>query len=115
VFATPGVAQSQTGEMISGYIGSVTDKTYKVVVKTAHAGTITELTTIAEAGTCTATGKINTTALGGTANSVSSSEVSQAHASSNTFAAGDDIQLEITSSSACTGLSFTFKYTRVYA
>jgi hypothetical protein len=108
-------AQTQTGEMISGYIGTVADKTYKLVVKAAHAGTITEATTISESGSCTATFKINTTALGGTANSVSSSESSQAHASSNSFSAGDDIQLTVSGNSSCLGLSFTLKYTRVYA
>ena len=103
---------SQTGEMMSGFIGTVADKTYKIVVKAAHGGTITETTTISASGTCTATFKINTTALGGTANSVSSSEQSQAQASANVFAAGDDIQITVSSNSVCLDMSFTIKYTR---
>jgi hypothetical protein len=102
-----------TTECIAGYIGTVEDKTYKLVVKMPHGATITEATTISESGTCTATFKINTTALGGTANSVSSSETSQAHASSNVASAGDDIQLTVSSNSTCLGLSFSLKYTRV--
>jgi hypothetical protein len=102
-----------TTENIAGYIGTVSDKTYKLVVKIPHGATITEATTISESGTCTATFKINTTALGGTANSVSSSETSQAHASSNVAAADDDIQLTVSSNAACLGLSFSLKYTRV--
>jgi hypothetical protein len=104
--------KSVTTECIAGYIGTVADKTYKIVVKIPHGATITEATTISESGTCTATFKINTTALGGTANSVSSSETSQAHASANVASAGDDIQLTVSSNSACLGLSFSLKYTR---
>lgn len=107
-----GASLTQTGEMICGFIGAVVDKTYKIVVKAAHGGTITETTTISASGTCTATFKINTTALGGTANSVSSSEQSQAQASANVFAAGDDIQITISSNSVCLDMSFTIKYTR---
>ena len=78
-----------------------------------HGGTITEVTTICTAGTATATFKINNSALGGTANSVSSSEQSQAHASSNTFVAGDDIQVTFSSVSAdLEEVSFMIKYTR---
>lgn len=104
---------SQAGECIAGFIASPSDKSYKLVVKIPHAGTITETTTISASGTCTATFKVNTTALGGTANSVSSAEQSQSHASSNTFAAGDDIVLAVSSNSSCADLSFSIKYTRV--
>lgn len=106
---------SQTAEQISGFIASPSDKTYKLAVKMAHAGTITEVTTISASGTCTATFKINSTALGGTANSVSSSETSQAHASNNAFSAGDDIVLTVSSNSSCADMSFTIKYTRTLA
>lgn len=106
---------SQTAEQISGFIASPSDKSYTVAVKMAHGGTITETTTISVSGTCTATWKVNTTALGGTANSVSSTEQSQAHASSNTFVAGDDIVLTVSSNASCTDMSFTIKYTRTLA
>lgn len=43
--------KSQTDEMISGYIGTVADKSYKIIVKASHAGTATETTTISESGT----------------------------------------------------------------
>lgn len=108
-------AKSQTGEAISGFIATPADKDYRVVVKIPHGGTITETTTRSASGTCTATFKVNTTALGGTANSVSSSEQSQAHASTNTFVADDDIVLTVSSNSSCADLSFTIKYTRTLA
>jgi hypothetical protein len=108
-------ARSQTAEMISGYIGTVADKDYRIVVKAAHAGTATETTTRSESGTATFTFKINTTAFGGTANSVSSSEQSQAHASANAWSAGDDIVITASANAACVGASFTIAYTRVYS
>ena len=107
-------SDTQTEEMIAGFIASPSDKDYRVVVKMAHAGTITETTTISASGTCTATFKINSTALGGTANSVSNVEQSQAHSSSNVFAAGDDIVLTVSANSSCTDMSFSIKYTRTY-
>lgn len=110
-----GASTTQTGEMLSGFIATVANKDYRLVVKAAHGGTITEATTRSESGTCTATFKINTTALGGTANSVSSTEQSQAHASSNVFVAGDDIVITASSNSSCLGLSFTLQYTRTLA
>jgi len=105
-------ALSQTGEFIAGYIKTPANQDYRLVVKIPHGGTITETVTRSESGTCTATFKVNTTALGGTANSVSSSEQAQAQASSNTFVADDDIVVTISSNSSCVGMSFTIKYTR---
>lgn len=107
-----GASTTQTTEMIAGFIASPAEKDYRIVVKMAHGGTITETTTISASGTCTATFKVNSTALGGTANSVSSSEQSQAHASTNTFVAGDDIVLTVSSNSSCADMSFSIKYTR---
>lgn len=104
----------QTGEMIAGLIETVQDKSYKIVVKARHAGTITETTTISESGTATATFKINSTALGGTANSVSNVEQSQAHSSNNAFVAGDDIVITVSANSTCLGLAFCIQYTRTY-
>lgn len=110
-----GASTTQPGECISGLIVTPADGDYRVVVKAPHGGAITEVTTISASGTCTLTTKINTTALGGTANSVSSSEQSQAHSSANTFAAGDDIVLTVSSNSSCSKMTFTIKYTRTLA
>lgn len=107
-----GASTSQTEECISGLIVTPADGDYKIVVKAPHAGTITETTTICASGTCTLTFKINSTPLGGTANSVSTSEVSQAHASGNAFAAGDDIVITVSGNSSCSKMTFTIKYSR---
>lgn len=112
---TPVLEETVITDAISGVIEYVDDQSYTLVVKTPWAGTITETTTVCASGTCTATFKINTTALGGTANSVSSSEQSQAHSSDNTFLAGDDIVLTASSNSSCLDMSFTIKFTRTIA
>lgn len=104
-----GLAQT---EYLAGYLAYPEAKDYRIALNLPYGGTITELTTRSEAGTATLTGKINTVALGGTANSVSTAEQTQAHASSNAFVTGDDIVLTLSSLSSCTGISFLIKYTR---
>lgn len=96
-------------------IASPANGTYKLIVSMRHPGTITSVTTISVAGTCTLQGKINTTALGGTINSVSISETAQTHATNNNFIAGDDISVTISGVSACTNLSGHIYYTRTGA
>ena len=88
---------------------------YKVVVKAALARTITSVTTICATGTATLTVKINTTALGGTANSVSTSEQSQAHTTANAVAAGDDIVFTFSSVSSAERVSVTLSGMRTLA
>ena len=72
-----GMCRSQIGsatEGISGLIRTGADDTITLVLKAPHAGRIVDTTTQSASGTCSATFKINSTALGGTSNSVSSSE-----------------------------------------
>lgn len=107
-----GVAAKTIVDCISGIIVAPTDGDYRLVVKIPFGGTITEAVTRSTAGTGTGTFKVNTTALGGTANSISTSEQAQAHASTNTFAADDDVVLTISSASSLANLSFTLKFTR---
>lgn len=102
-------------DFISGVIPSLANQDYRLVVNIPYGCTINETTTICTSGTATATFKINTTALGGTANSVSTSEQTQTHSSANTVVAGDDIVLTISSNSSALFLSFTIKITRTLA
>jgi len=90
----------------------VRNKTYVIVQKATYSGRITEATTQCLSGTCTATFYINGVALGGTANSVSSSEQSQAHTSANEFVAGDTISMIVTSNASCLDLAYTLKAVR---
>ena len=92
------------------------DGTFKVLVKSAFAFTITETTTITTAGTSTVTISINGTPLGGTANSASTGEQSQAHSSANAVVAGDDISITFASTSSdCANLSLNIAGTIVLA
>lgn len=110
--ATLSAATTTQAFAITGKVGTVADGDYDLVIKIPFGGTITEAVTKCTTGTCTATFKVNTTALGGTANSVSTSENAQTHSSSNTFVADDDIRVTISSNSACANIAFTLKYTR---
>lgn len=74
--------------------------------------TISATVSDCDSGTCTATFKINTTALGGTANSVSSTEQVQAHASANVLGVGDDLVVTISSNSSCRQMRLNTKTTR---
>jgi hypothetical protein len=106
-------AASQTAEGICGPIlGSLSNRDYVLVLKAPHAGTITETTTKSTSGTATGTFKINSTALGGTANSISSAEQSRAHTTNNAFVAGDDIVLTVSANASCVDCYITITYTR---
>jgi hypothetical protein len=91
----------------SWYFPNGTNKGYKLIVNSPVGATITAITTICESGTATLTGSINATPLGGTANSVSTSEQTQAHASANVLAAGDDFTLTLSSVSSLVGMTVT--------
>lgn len=91
------------------------DKTYTVIQKAADDFTITEVTTRCTAGTCTVTVQINGTPLGGTANSASTSEQSQAHTSANEVAAGDTVAIVVSSNSSCEMLTVDIAGTMVLA
>lgn len=90
-------------------------KDYRMVVNAALARTITSVTTRSSTGTATLTVKINTTALGGTANSVSTTEQTQTHTTANSVAAGDDIVFTVSSVSSCENVSVTLAGTLTLA
>lgn len=97
----------------TGFIETPSDKVYTIIYNADFGGTINATKTISASGTATATFKINTTEIGGSANSVSSSGDSVVRSSDNTFVVGDKITITISSNSACADLSFTVKYTRI--
>ena len=86
-------------------IEAADDKTYTVIQKSAQAFTISEVTTITTAGTCTVTITINGTPLGGTANSASTVEQTQTHSSSNAVAIGDTVAIVVSSNASAEGLT----------
>ena len=107
-------AKVQTWEQ-SWFIEIADNKDYRVVVNAALARTITGVTTRSSTGTCTLTVRINATALGGTVNSVSTTEQTRTHTSANAVAVGDDIVFSITSNSAAENISVTLTGTLTLA
>lgn len=92
-------------------IETVADGDYPIFVNLPWAGKVDSITTDSASGTCTLTGKVNTTALGGTANSVSTTETTQAHTTTNTFVATDRLVVTASANSACTRLVGTIVVT----
>lgn len=101
---------SQTAVM-TWLIEVADNKDYPVLINSPYAMTINSITTKSGTGTCTLTGKIGATALGGTANSVSTSEQEQTHSSDNAMAAGGDFTLTVSSNSGAENVSVTVKAT----
>lgn len=100
-------------EFVCGCIDTAANKDYTLVVDLPYGATINETTTQSESGTCTATFKINTTALGGTANAVSTTKQSQAHTSANVAAAGDKLVMTVSANASCTDLAYRIAYVRI--
>lgn len=99
-------------EEIPVFIEYPENKDYRIIVASKYARTINEITTVCSTGTATVTGKINSTNLGGTANSASTTEQTQTHSSANSVAVGDDIVLTISAVSSIKNLSINIKATR---
>lgn len=95
------------------FIGTATARDYPLVQKAPFAFRITEVTSKSTSGTATATVKIDTVALGGTANSVSSSEQSQTHTSANTVSADQDVIVTFSSVSSPVDPIITIKGVRL--
>lgn len=113
--ALSAAATSQSWGLSVTVLGTVANGDITLYLKVPAAlngATITEAVSKCVSGTATATLKINTTALGGTANSVSSTEQAQAHASANTLATGDDIVVTISGGSGLTSPTFSVSGTR---
>lgn len=88
------------------------DETVRLIIKCPFAFTITETTTRTAAGTSTVAFSINGTPLGGSSNSASTSEQSQAHSTANAVAVGDDVEVTFSSTTSCDRLSVMISGTR---
>jgi hypothetical protein len=110
-----GIPSSTQTEFVAGIIAVPINSDYKIIVNLPYAITITSTTTQSTSGTCTATFKIDSSAIGGTANSVSTTKDTQAHTTGNAAAAGADIVITISSNATCQNMSFTMQYTRTLA
>jgi len=90
------------------------DKDY-TFLSLAINGDITSVVTQCASGTCTATVKINELALGGTANSVSTTKVTQEHSVRNSIRDGDSVTVTISATASATDVSITLRGTQTLA
>ena len=88
------------------------NKAYRVCLNSPIGFTINSITTRCTAGTCTLTASIDGVNLGGTANSVSTTEQTQSPTSANVVAVGADVPLTITSNSSAENVSVMISGTR---
>jgi len=110
-FSSIGTINAQTfGDTFS--ISYPDNGTENVLINSPFGFTITSITSKCGTGTCAATFKIGSTALGGGANSVSTTEQTKTHSSDNVVAVGDDLTCTISSNSSCEKAIFTIAYTR---
>lgn len=89
-----------------------TDGDYPIEINAPYAYTITQVDSQCTAGSCTATVKIGSTALGGTANAVSTSLQSQTHSTANAVALTNATKVTISANSACVNLRLVLWITR---
>jgi hypothetical protein len=99
-------------EVIDFTIESPDNQDYLFEIDAPYGYTITQVDSGCRSGTCTATTKIGGTALGGGANSVSTTLQSKTHSTNNTIAAGGTSVVTISSNSSCAGLRLVFWITR---
>lgn len=95
------------------FIGTATARDYPLLLKAPYAFRVTNVISKCTSGTATATVKIDGTALGGTANSVSSTEQDQAHSSSNNVQKDQDLIVTFSSVSSPVDPIITIKGVRL--
>lgn len=101
-----------TDDAIAGFISRPKNDDIRLVMNMPFDGTINSTATRCVSGSCTATFRINGTALGGQTNNVTTSEQIRNHTSNNDFVAGDDIILSITNNSNSQDMSFSINFTK---
>ena len=94
------------------FIAYPEDKSYVLIQNNSVEREIVETVSACVSGTCTATFRINSTALGGSANAVSATENMQAHSSANILGVGDDLVVTISGNASAEDARFNIKTTR---
>lgn len=94
------------------HIERAKNDTITIIGNSHYEWTITDVVAISDSGTCTLTISIDGTDLGGSSNSVSTTESVENHTTDNVVNAGDDIEYTIASNSNCKHISITLQGTR---
>jgi len=103
---THSVNQMATWNLLSPANGD-----YTLIQKAERAMTVTSVVTQSASGSATFTFKIDGVSLGGSANSVSTSEQSQSHSTANVLPIGGKLTLTVSSNSACQKAAIQVNYT----
>lgn len=98
------------GFVINYNLQTVSDNTFPII-KPNFNGIITSISSICRSGTCTATIKIDSTAVTATANSVSTTEDIEAVTAANTFTNSNFINVTVSSNSSCLDMLLTISGT----
>jgi hypothetical protein len=109
--STTGVVQQTQTFDINFQVARVKAEPITVILKSKRARVITEIVTQSISGTCTLTGDIDGTPLGGTANSVSTTEQERTHSSANSLAVGQNLVLTPSSVSSCRNMKVSVRGT----
>lgn len=89
-----------------GYIAAPANGAIPIIISTERPFKAIKVVTDCIAGTCNLEVRINSTPLGGGANSVSTTRQTTNHSSANAAVVGDDANIVISSVSGCQGLSW---------
>lgn len=99
-------------DVITFNLGTVTNGLFYAALNLPFSAVVTQVASICRTGTCTATVKLGGVALGGAANSVSSSYQERDHNSHNIGNAPFSVSVEITNNTSCADLSLGIRYYR---
>ena len=88
------------------------NQAYPIEIAAPFGYTINKTQSKCTSGTCTLTFTIGATALGGGANSVSSTLQAKTHTSDNVVAVGDTLTATVSANSSCVGLICVIEYVR---
>lgn len=107
-----GIAAGDNPDFISAHIEIPSDKEYFLITYAPFGGVVESITTQCSTGNARLDGYIDGVVLGGTHNSVSSTEQTQLHASANTFIIGQTLSVIVSQTVGCQDLRFTIKFIR---
>jgi hypothetical protein len=107
-----GAATGENPDFISAHIETPDNKEYFLITYAPFAGIIESITTQSGTGNCRLDGYIDGIVLGGAPNLVSSTEETQIHSTSNTFAIGQTVSVILSQVVSCTDVRFTIKFIR---
>ena len=97
------------------FVRTPEDGTETIILNAGYGFSITEVSTICSSGTCTLEISIGGTPLGGSTNSVSTSQADETHGSANVVNIGDNIEITVSSNASCENMNISLTGERTLA